>query len=335
MDHRLFLTLQYPRWFNHCRETVRSPGLGLNRILTATALALWAASAASAASAPVATAAPKPLDAMLRLVGLHVRQFEASFASVIGDEDYVQVDDLPQSSEQRLIHSEVLSVWIPDARRWMWARNVLIVDGAAVDGSSRLDEVATSAGPNLLRRLQGIRNAGARFNIGAIDRNLNDPTFALLFLDPGMQPRFKFHLDGKEKIGDTDAVKISFSEHMRPTLVRDGSKDAPANGAVWVSPSDGGVLRTQLTFVLKDAAPGHGPMIFNGPGGLVEAAIDMNAEIEVDYQHDAGMESWVPAQMRERYRQTARLSTIETVRCTATYSNFRKFQTAARLVPGP
>jgi len=39
----------------------------------------------------------------------------------------------------------------------------------------------------------------------------------------------------------------------------------------------------------------------------------------------------VPAQMRERYHQ----SFGETVRCTATYSNFRKFQTAARLVPDP
>jgi hypothetical protein len=282
------------------------------------------------AFAPGTTAAPKPLDAMLRLVGLHVRQFDASFASVIGDEDYVQIDDLAQNSERRLIHSEVLSVWIPDARRWMWARNVLTVDGAAVDGGSRLDEAATSA-PDLLQRLLAIRNEGARFNLGAVDRNFNDPTFALLFLDPGMQPRFKLQLDGTAKIGDTDTVKISFSEQKKPTLVRDGSKDAPAKGSVWVTPSDGAVVRTQLTVVLKDVVPvGRRPLIWTSLG-VVPGNIDIAADIEVDYQHDAGMESWVPAQMRERYHQ----SFGETIRCTATYTNFRKFRAAARLIPDP
>jgi hypothetical protein len=304
---------------------VISPGLRPRRITVATALALCAA------TAPATAAAPKPVDEILRLVGLHVRQFEASFASVVGDEDYLQIDDFPQNSDRRLIHSDVLSIWIPDARRWVWARSVLTVDGAAVDGGSRLDEIATAAAPDLLQRLQAIRNEGARFNIGGIDRNFNDPTFALLFLDPGMQPRFKFRLDGKAKIGDIETLRISFSEQQKPTLVRDGLKDAPASGTIWVTPSDGAVVRTQLTVVLKDVVPiGSRPLIQNGLR-VARANIDITAEIEVDYQQDAGMESWVPAQMREHYHQ----SYGETVRCTATYSNFRKFQTAARLVPDP
>lgn len=93
-----------------------------------------------------------------------------------------------------------------------------MVDGTFVDGKARLDDIA--AAPDLLRRLRAIRDEGARFNIATVYRNLNDPTFALMFLDPAAQGRFTFKLAGQEKINGTDTVTLTFFEQKKPTLVR-------------------------------------------------------------------------------------------------------------------
>jgi len=279
-------------------------------------------------------AAPKPsLRGMLQLVAARVQEFEQTFAQVIADEDYEQVQELDQTSNRRGMRSEVLSLWIPDARRWMWARNVTAVDGVQVESATRLDEALADPSPDLLNRLTKIRDEGARFNIGGVSRNFNDPTFTLMFFAAEVQPRFKFQLDGTDTVDGVNAVRIKFWEQRRPTLVRDGMKDAPASGFVWVGPADGTVLKTQLTLTLITGSELR--RMFSNASQELET----RAQIEVDYQRDAGIQSWVPIRMREQYRRIFSpldLSRVlERVTCTATYSNFRRFQASARLVPDP
>jgi hypothetical protein len=305
--------------------------VGTASIAIATALAVSVVSVSESAAAT-----PKPsLKAMLRLAGIHVRQFEETFASVIGEENYEQLDELEQSTNRRSIHSDVLSIWIPDAHHWMWTRSVQSVDGKPVDSSRRLDDVVARGAPDLVQRLQAIRDEGARFNVGGTYRNFNDPTFALMFLDPDEQPRFKFQLAGTEKIESGDALKIRFSEQKKPTLVRDRSKDAPADGIVWLAASDGAVLRTRLTLRVSDVPPkDSGHVSFDGVV-RVRAAITTRAAIDVDYHHDSRVESWVPTRMREQYGQFVGNRRIDQVTCTATYSQFRRFRTSARIVSDP
>jgi hypothetical protein len=305
--------------------------LGAASVAIATALAVSVVSVSG-----IAASTPKPsLRAMLRLAGIHVRQFEETFASVIGEENYEQLDELEQSTSRRSIHSDVLSIWIPDAHHWMWMRSVQSVDGKPVDSSRRLDEVVAGGAPDLVQRLQAIRDEGARFNVGGTYRNFNDPTFALMFLDPDEQPRFKFQLAGTEKIESGDALKIRFSEEKKPTLVRDRSKDAPADGIVWLAASDGAVLRTRLTLRVSDVAPRDGGRVSFDSVVRVRPAITTRATIEVDYHHDARVESWVPTRMREQYGQFVGNRRIDQVTCTATYSQFRRFRASARMVSDP
>ena len=49
--------------------------------------------------------------------------------------------------------------------------------------------------------------------------------------------------------------------------------------------------------------------------------------ITVDYQLDPKLSMWVPVQMREHYTQGA-----EGIDCVATYANFRRFETSARII---
>jgi hypothetical protein len=47
---------------------------------------------------------------------------------------------------------------------------------------------------------------------------------------------------------------------------------------------------------------------------------------------DAKLKMWVPARMRETYVDRAGTRNEERIECTATYSNFRRFETSARIV---
>jgi len=53
--------------------------------------------------------------------------------------------------------------------------------------------------------------------------------------------------------------------------------------------------------------------------------------MRVTYGRDAKLAGWMPLVMEERYAQR-RDGTEEEVTCTATYSNFRRFETSARIV---
>jgi hypothetical protein len=88
---------------------------------------------------------------------------------------------------------------------------------------------------------------------------------------------------------------------------------------LWVIPSDGTVVRTHLVV-----------------SGFTGAA--SSAEVDVQYRRDPRLDMWVPAEMSEFYEATVRNLTtrdIEQARATATatYSQFRRFETSARISP--
>ena len=61
------------------------------------------------------------------------------------------------------------------------------------------------------------------------------------------------------------------------------------------------------------------------------------ASVDVDYGHDAKLAMWVPSQMHETYMEMRGSAIVdEHIGGEATYSNFRRFETAARvLAPNP
>ena len=96
---------------------------------------------------------------------------------------------------------------------WLSVRNVLEVDGQPVtDSHDRLERAINGDPRGLAARLQSVAGEGARFNIGGITRNFNDPILPLLFLDPVYQPRFKFHLEGKETVNDIDTTVLALEQ---------------------------------------------------------------------------------------------------------------------------
>jgi hypothetical protein len=267
----------------------------------------------------VAVPAPNPvqprpkLNDVLTQAAAYVRRFENDFAAIITDETYEQ-DDVQRQPVRRHIHrhlrSEMLFMRLPgQGLSWLSARNVLEVDGQPVtDRRDRLERTIKGDAAGLAERLRSVADESARFNLGRIQRNFNDPILPLLFLDPDFQPQFKFRLEKDEDIEGIRTRKISFKERGQPIVISDaGGRNIFSSGAVWVRTEDAVVVRTEMGAT------------FNG----------VSFTIGVEYRHDPKLDMWIPSSMDEHYRSR---KTNEQVNCVAVYSNARRFETSGRVI---
>jgi len=261
------------------------------------------------------------LKALLAHAADYVQRFEDQFSTIISLERYEQRaeqrrDAPPRawlliSSETRTLESEMLFTRLPDARSWLPVRNVLAVDGVAVPNSAeRLERVLSE--PRSSGVLRALADAGARFNLRRIRRDVNDPTLALRFLSDSSQAGVEHALQGREDVNGVSAWKLAFRERRSPSLVQNAfNEDLPASGGVWLSAADGTVVRTTVVLYDKRAR--------------------LEAATAVDYGRDAKLDMWVPVRMSETYiERTGNVE--ERIVCTATYSKFRRFETSGRLI---
>jgi hypothetical protein len=253
------------------------------------------------------------LSSLLERAGAYVQRYEERFTVIIGDEEYEQhVDGRSyRGARVRKIASEMMFLWLSGERSWLSVRNVVSVDGSAISNSlKRLDRLLSASAPVGVAHLRRMRDEGARFNIGTIRRNFNDPMFPLQFFEPEKQQRFTFALAGHETIDGVDTSKVTFDEQAGPTFIEDGSRNLPTHGIFWVA-DNGAVMRTRLD--VRD--PLHG----------------LSAIVFVNYRSEQKLDMLVPSTMHETYLAAGPQS--ERIECNARYSAFRRFETFARIIP--
>jgi hypothetical protein len=267
------------------------------------------------------------LDSLLALAAVYEQRFESTFRSVLGSERFQQRvggfgRDDDGSSRRRIIESETLFLRVPEEQSWLMVRNVRRVDGRTVpDSDGRLDRLLADTSGDWLARVRRLRDEGARFDLGKIRRNFSDPTMVLQFVNPAAQRRFRFELRGREHMNGREVWRVAYAEQERPTLVQSSGRDVAASGDLWIEPAGGVVVRTRVT--LRDTLP----------------ASRLTAAIDVTFRPAPRFDVWMPARMEETYEERGRgmyrgqLTTFaERVDCVATYSNFRRFETDARIV---
>jgi len=281
------------------------------------------------APAPVRSAAAASrnveLEGALQRVGRYVLEYGQQASLIVGVERYDQRYEnapLGQPPFRRLTAEFAL---VKSATGWAGFRDVMELDGKPIpDRKDRLQKLFKAGTPDV-SEARRIADESARFNIGPTRRNFNEPMSALFFLLPATQPRFVFTRKRDTSLGGIDVWEIEFEEKSRPTLIRttDG-RDAITHGTIWVVPADGTVVRTKL--VLTG---------FAGAGS--------SSSIEVTYARDPRLGLWLPAAMAERHAgsirpvsmQRRRMSSLiddqAVVTGTATYSDFKRFETAATI----
>jgi hypothetical protein len=159
-----------------------------------------------------------------------------------------------------------------------------------------------------IQDLKGLAALNGRFNIGQIVHTFNEPTLAMLFLTARERHRFSFSRPKHERLAGRSVSAYEYEELVRPTYVQDHDRDVPARGKVWLDPSGGEVLQTLLE--------------------LTDPEGRLKGQMTVRYGTASNVNVLVPVEMHEVYSSAAG----EEITTTATYSDFRRFETAARIV---
>jgi len=268
--------------------------------------------------APTAQGERPRLEDVLSAVGAYVRQYEQAFSAVVSRERYVQRTLWAGGETTRELQSEVALVAVGGSD-WLVFRDVYEVDGRAVrDRDDRLAALFMKPTSDLGAQARRIAQEGARYNVGDITRTgLNTPTQALEFLRRENQHRSSFRLGGRRTIDGVETLELRFEEVTTPRMIGTPD-DAPAVGRVWIAPTNGTVLRTELRVASSNVA----------------------AAIIVRYTWHERLSQWVPVEMAETYEaeggETMGVVDVErgggirtgvriTVECRADYSDFRQF----------
>lgn len=254
------------------------------------------------------------LDEVVGRLADYMRAYAQEYAATIAAEHYTQF----AGRRTTILDSEFGIVRLPGSGvLWLGLRDVVRVDGKLVpDRETRLAEVFDTASStkgfssSVSRLASGIVAETARFNIGAVQRTINNPALVLELLDPRHYSAFRFSKAGEGSAAGIRAWRVAFVERGRPTVISTTSDgDLPASGEMWVDPSSGRLLRADVAVQFTALGGGGGRII----RGLVSLRFKYVPEVDL----------WLPDTMTERYDEAfgRPLQNGE-----ATYTNYRRFR---------
>ena len=179
------------------------------------------------------------------------------------------------------------------------------VDGVAVAGFDVRRLLRNEAFEAVAARVAA---ANARYNIGHVTRNFNEPTLALLLFTRTHVGGVAIDRTGADRSNPAaPLVTLRLRGRDGLSLVRSLAGRVTTRGSAVVEALTGVVRQTTVT--LSD--------------GVVEATLDTT------YTRETHVDLWVPTTCRERYavRKTGETTTVAT-----TFGNYRKFETSGRIV---
>jgi hypothetical protein len=266
------------------------------------------------------------LDQLITRATWYVLDFVEKLSSVVSEERYVQDSNvalmtvpipglggrgaLPssiprQSARHRELKADFLIVKTP-GELWLPFRDVFEVDHIPIrDREERLATLFLSdkADADAQGRAKAIADESARYNLGAVQRTINNPVFALIFLQPEARGHFRFTMGKPDRrMGDNVRV-IEYVEEERPTIIVGlPGQDMPAFGRFWIENDTGRVVKAEVRVEQKG----------------------IKATLTTVFRTDERLGIDVPSELHEDYD----LSNSR-VTGTATYSRFRRFEVKA------
>lgn len=269
---------------------------------------------------------------VLRRVDAYLASYETSLAALTAEESFEQrevvqlpvrrhpagsipTDGVPWSHTRarRKLLSDVAFLRLPGNAEWAGFRSVQQVDGERVAEADVRLSTLVAGGADHLEQARAITAISSKYNLGT-PRTTNMPTVPLEIFHPRHRVRFNYRLDGTASIRGARTVRLAFQERATPTVIRspDGG-DVKSLGAAWVDPVAGTLWRIEVFF--QDPTIGQTPS-------------RSDVRIRVDFGLDARLGLMVPVEMHEVFSVPGGRGEGR-----ATYRNFKRFETGARIVP--
>lgn len=257
------------------------------------------------------------LASTLAAAGAYLSQLGRDLDGVVFEEDYLQQAQ-GQVLQGRRLKSD-MAVLSDDTVGWVEFRDTQSVDGKPVaDRQTRITDIFAHPNANALEQARRVVQEGARFNIRGvgfqIDRTINLPLAALMFLQAGNQGRSAFVRDRSDSVAGEHVMVVTFKETSKPRMIGTAD-DAAASGAFWISPQSGRVLRTNLRLQTR------------------AGATTVDASIRVDYALVRPLHLWLPKDMEEHYEAAQGQQVVGVITGRALYENFRRFNVAVEEKP--
>jgi hypothetical protein len=289
----------------------------------------WAGVGALVLAASAGTAAQAPqddpaLEAILTRATWYAIDFVQKLSNVVAEERYVQDSSvaLPTvpipglggrgggfssaprgTARHRELKSDFLIVK-STGELWEPFRDVFEVDHIPVrDREERLSKLFLHPTGDTEARAKAIADESGRYNLGAVRRTINNPVFALIFLQPDLRWHFKFTFGKPDRRMGDDVRVIEYLEEARPTVITGlPGQDMVAYGRFWIEAATGRVVKTEVR--------------------VDERGI--KATLTTVFRADERLSIDVPAEMHEDYELAD-----SHVSGNATYGRFRRFEVKA------
>jgi len=266
-------------------------------------------------------AQPVSLETVLGKASWYALDFIDQFSKVVAEEHYIQDSQMslpayplrmgrPSTAStpmgrarHRELKSDFLLVKVPNSD-WQPFRDVFEVDHVPVrDREERLSKLFLDPSAGNLERAGEIQEESTRYNLGAVQRTINNPVFPLLFLQPDYHERFRFTLGKQDRRAGENVWIVEYVEEERPTLIRGRpGEEMPAQGRFWIDVVTGHVVKVEL--VVKRP--------------------DITANLTTTFRPDSRFTIELPAEMHEDYDLLSnRLTGV------ATYGRYRQFKVTA------
>lgn len=263
--------------------------------------------ALSADARPITQDADPALEAVLTKAAAYIADYRQKLTYVMATERSKQelVGGFAGGGGGRqteTLASDVYFVYVPADNVWMAVRDVEIVDGKVLKERDNVRDLLNSGQAGAAKELK-IRNA--RYNLGSILRNFNEPTLSLLVLDDKHRRRFTFTRQSSR----SDSLTVSFVERTTPTLIIDtGGAPAYSRGELTIDTATGRIEKARLQVRLN--------------GGI-------DAELTTTYKEDPKLKMWVPSKFEEKYSLGGRRP--EKITAESTYSDYSRFDVSVRI----
>jgi len=249
---------------------------------------------------------------VIERAGRYVADYRQQFAFLVADESTLQRQDVDGTRHaERVTRGEMFLTYLDADRMWTIVHDVAEADGQAVSDREDLRTLLQQNGSagsirSIARR---VFDRNARYNLGGIARNFNDPMLALQVLGAERRDQIAFDVRRVDRTGEATLVDLAFRERERPTIVhsvRGGS--VFATGTLLVDAATGQIRHT--TFRVRDD--------------------QVTADLETTFERNDKLELWVPVTFTERYAGR-RDGHPEQTTCETTFTNYRRFEVTGRI----